>query len=542
MILGLSYFVSHNSSVAMLSDSGTLECACSEESLTRRKRDGTFPVLSREWAKSVCGNPDRIVASYWDRNGFEKQHEGIFDRARASRLSGVQQTHESTLRDAGVTEFTGHHYSHAAGAFYTSGFADAVVITYDGGISCEPWLATVWIAKGGQLTPLRQCTQRDGATAAIRYSAVTSLLGFRPNHDEGKVTGLAGTGSPSEGCIETLTKAFNVLKEHEAYYNGSLAHLFGNIRQKYSVANIAASIQKMTEDAVTTLLLECVSDPAKTNCVMAGGLFANVRLNLRIKQLGFKQIYVFPAMGDEGLGAGSALAYAVSKGVAPRSLQSVYVGPLYSDEDIVAALERLGLNRFCRTCSDIEGTTATLLAEGHTVARFTGNMEFGPRALGNRSILYKSDDISTNRWLNDKLKRSETMPFAPVTLAEVADQMYMELDGLTRCTQFMTTVVPCTDLMRRLSPAVVHVDGTARPQIVSSTSNPSLHRILSEVHRLTGVPNLINTSLNMHGEPIVCSPTDAIACFLRARLDYLAINNYLVRSPYLEKTTRDAPV
>ena len=285
----------------------------------------------------------------------------------------------------------------------------------------------------------------------------------------------------------------------------------------------------MTEATVADLLSQHVTDPSATNLVMAGGLFANVLLNLQIKRMGFRSIYVFPAMGDEGLSAGAALAYAVTRGHSPQRLENVYLGPAYTNSEISNALNRYGLH-FTRY-DDIESRMAMLLAEGMVVARFSGAMEFGPRALGNRSILHQANDVTVNSWLNAKLGRTETMPFAPVTLSDFAEDMYSELEGVERCTSFMTTVVPCTDQMRRLSPAVVHVDGTARPQVLSPHINPSLHKVLSEYFALTGIPNLINTSFNMHGEPIVCSPDDAVKCFLNAELDYLAIGDHLVEHP-----------
>jgi carbamoyltransferase len=218
----------------------------------------------------VHGPFDAVVAPYCDERLFESEHEGIRDASRCARFSAAQKEHEETLRAAGVTEFLGHHFSHAAGAFYTSGFSEAIVVTYDGGIVCEPWLATVWRGSAGGLTPIRRITRLDGATAAIRYSAVTSLLGFRPVHDEGKVTGLAARGQASGEIVETLERAFSQVPDPAAYYDGRFGRQFAVIRERYPDVDIAASIQAMTEAAVVSLLGECVPNPGESDCVMSG--------------------------------------------------------------------------------------------------------------------------------------------------------------------------------------------------------------------------------------------------------------------------------
>lgn len=531
-VLGIGYYVAHDSNIA-LTNEGKIKFAGSEERFSRKKHDGAFPDQALTHAMSYLKQGHiSIVAPYNDNSQYDIVHKGILDQSRYDKFVHLQRENEKILRNAKVTEFLGHHFSHAAGAYYTSGFSNAVVITYDGGIVCEPWLATVWEGKDRILKPLQQITRLDGATAAIRYSAVTSLLGFRPVYDEGKVTGLAARGKPNEDCIKDLIKAFDSQPDPTTYYSGQFAQDFIIIRKKYSASDIAASIQLMTEDAVISLLSKCVPDPTKLDCVMAGGLFANVLLNLRIKRMGFKRIYVYPAMGDEGLGIGAALAYSVSQGGNPEELNHIYFGSEYSDLEIENSLKnsKLSYKRY----EEVELVIATLLARGKVIARFNGRMEFGPRALGNRSILYQANDPSVNEWLNKKLGRTETMPFAPVTLSTEADKMYLELEGLEKCTPFMTTVVPCSKLMRRLSTAVVHLDGTARPQIVYETTNPSLYKIISEYLLLTGLPTLINTSFNLHGEPIVCSPKDAVQSFLRGGIDYLAIGNYIVQHPYIE--------
>jgi carbamoyltransferase len=214
----------------------------------------------------------------------------------------------------------------------------------------------------------------------------------------------------------------------------------------------------------------------------------------------------------------------------------VYQGPEYTDEQLKEAIESEGLEY--THCDDVEAEIAALIADNHVVARFNGRMEYGPRALGNRSILYPAQDPDVNQWLNHRLGRTEFMPFAPATLFEDRSECYLNTEGAEFTAHFMTITFDCTPRMKQQCPAAVHVDGTARPQFVSSESNPSFYRILKEYKKLTGISSVINTSFNMHEEPIVCTPADAIRAFTLGNLDYLAMGDFLVRSPSLESESQ----
>jgi len=214
-------------------------------------------------------------------------------------------------------------------------------------------------------------------------------------------------------------------------------------------------------------------------------------------------------------------------------LKNIYFGTQYGDEEICTCIEAFGFDASYE--ADITNVVAKLLAEGYVVARFTGRMEYGPRALGHRSILYQAADPSINDWLNVHLLRTEFMPFAPATLQEYADECFEGLDGARDSARYMTVTFNCTEKMHAQSPGVVHVDGTARPQILDPDTAPDFYKIAVAYHRLTGIPSLINTSFNMHGEPIVCTPEDALRSFNQGRLDYLAIGNWLVVNPELRK-------
>jgi carbamoyltransferase len=224
-------------------------------------------------------------------------------------------------------------------------------------------------------------------------------------------------------------------------------------------------------------------------------------------------------------------------GIDPKSLSqhltNVYFGTSYTDDEIGKSIDAFGFEATHE--SNITDAIAQLLADGHVVARFTGRMEYGPRALGHRSILYQTTDPSINDWLNERLLRTEFMPFAPATLQEYADDCFDGLDGARDSARYMTITFNCTETMRAQSPGVVHVDGTARPQILDPDTAPDFHKIGVAYHKLTGIPSLINTSFNMHGEPIVCTPEDALRSFKDGRIDYLATGNWLVANPELKK-------
>jgi carbamoyltransferase len=256
-------------------------------------------------------------------------------------------------------------------------------------------------------------------------------------------------------------------------------------------------------------------------------------------------------MGDEGLAVGAALLKSFDLCKQDGSvfetdqIENVYWGPEYAEHAIEQAVSAQGYA--AQRHENIEEQIARLLATGKIVARFNGRMEYGPRALGNRSILYQTTDQTVNDWLNKRLKRTEFMPFAPVTLSEYAGQCYKNTTGAESPAEFMTVTFDCTEWMKKHCPAVVHIDGTARPQIIKKRTNPSYYKILDEYRKITGLSSIINTSFNMHEEPIVCSPQDAVRAFKESNLDYLAIGNYLVKNLAVRisdqsETAQSAPV
>jgi carbamoyltransferase len=264
--------------------------------------------------------------------------------------------------------------------------------------------------------------------------------------------------------------------------------------------------------------------------VLSGGVFANVKLNQRIAELeSVRDIYVFPAMGDEGLALGAAL-YGLSRknSMKPFRFQNLYFGPEFTDQEIESELKKNGLNYHRYSDSELAIKVADLLSNGKVVALFRGRMEFGPRALGHRTILFQTTDVTVNDWLNRRLKRTEFMPFAPVTLEEESKRCYRNVENCLYSSRFMTITLDCLPWMKEISPAVVHLDGTARPQIISREQEPFYYDILQRYFEKTGIPSLINTSFNMHEEPIVCSPADAVKAIQSGQMDSLAIGPFLV--------------
>ncbi len=358
---------------------------------------------------------------------------------------------------------------------------------------------------------------------------MTSALGFKPGRHEGKIVGLAAYGEPKVlldfvlGRFHQEPGTFRMRESNNVYFPRYLASHFPKV-------DIAAAYQHVLEVVATNYIRHYVEQTGIDTVALSGGVVANVKMNQRLFEIpGVRRLFVYPNMGDGGTGTGAAFLAARQDLKDREAYQAVYFGPDYDDAAIVAALRSEGLP--FEHLEPIEPMIAKLIHQGHVVARFNGRMEYGPRALGNRSILYRATEPEVNQWLNQRLGRTEFMPFAPATLYEERHRCYDRIDGAELSAQFMTITFDCTEFMKRHCPAAVHIDDTARPQLVRPETNPSFYRILHVYYQLSGIPSLINTSFNMHEEPIVNSPEDAVRAFLQGRLDYLAIGNFLVRHP-----------
>ena len=567
MLIG--FHRSHEASVVLLEEDGRPRFAASEERFSRIKMQGGWPELTAA----------HILKRY-DVSGARAAHGGLPLRRRLlreARLALYNATHRKLqdvhpkrfrkLRDAALQRtppservvfpgiercFVDHHTCHAASAYYPSGFDEAEVVTVDG--VGDTYSARVFRAKGGRLTPVAVRFHTE-FPLGHNYEYVTAMLGHHPHRHPGKVTGLAAHGSRDDRLLRTLeswlAKVWSAREGRPFFFmlhstQGSTAgdpafdaalHELREIRRTtfgdWSNADLAWAIQHLLERDVARLIEQTIPRIDGQPICLAGGVFANVKLNKLVKEMGFGQIFIQPAMGDGGLAFGAPLwRLAQERGsLVPQRLESVYLGPEYDEAELRAAIRAEGLD--ARRRDPVEVAIAEKLAEGRVVARFAGRMEFGPRALGNRSILYHCADATVNDWLNKRLDRTEFMPFAPATLEDEIHTSYTGLRGAEHTAEFMTITSDCSESFRRTCPAAVHVDGTARPQVVRKRTNPSFHRVLEEYRKLTGVGTVVNTSFNMHEEPIVCSPQDAVRSFMRGHLDYLAIGPFLVENPQI---------
>ena len=471
-------------------------------------------------------------------------NEGVVSRNVAKRASEqwgrdatkfhkkYQEELETALDELGLgkkLKRVEHHQSHAANAYYNSGYSDALIVTLDGygsGLA-----GTVSVGRNGKIERLHGIEFPH--SLGQFYETVTSGLGFKPSRHEGKIVGLAAYGDPAVLRDVLLARfdiepgSFRIKESNNFYFARLLASQFPKI-------DVAAAYQHVLERVAADYVAHYLRQTGLHNLVLSGGVVANVKLNQRLRELhGVHGIFIHPNMGDGGCGTGAALLEFEGRPELATPVNDVYLGPSFTSEQIADALNRAQLP--FTEYKPIEPKIATLLAAGKVIARFNGRMEYGPRALGNRSSLYHAKEPAVNQWLNQRLGRTEFMPFAPATLYEHREANYLRVRGAEHAATFMTITFDCTESMKRDCPAAVHVDGTARPQLVSETTNPSFHKILTEYHKLSGIPTVINTSFNMHEEPIVCSPDDAIRAFLQGNLDYLAIGEFLVEHPSLRQ-------
>jgi carbamoyltransferase len=417
-----------------------------------------------------------------------------------------------------------HHRSHAANAYYASGYERALIITLDGygtGLA-----GSISIGEGGKIKRLHNL--HYPYSLGTFYENVTGALGFKPDRHAGKIVGLAAYGDPAV-LHDVVMSRFTVENGDCKIARNLNVYLDQYLASRFTMIDIAAAYQQALEE-VAAKVVKCWVD--QTNCdtvVLSGGVTANVKMNQRIFEInGVNNIFVYPNMGDGGCGTG--LAYLASwPGEVGEPLESAYHGPDFTEAQALAALEAENVP-FTKP-DHLAAEVASLIHNGKVVARCDGRMEYGPRSLGNRSIMYHAKNPDVNRWLNQRLGRTEFMPFAPVTCWEDRHKCYHNLTGAEHTAQFMTITFDCTDWMRENCPAAVHVDGTARPQLVKREVNPGYYDILREYEKLSGISTLINTSFNMHEEPIVCDPKDAVRAFLDGRLDHLALGPFLASQP-----------
>lgn len=579
-ILGIS---DHFISGAAIVEDGRIVSAVNEERLVRQKMVMGFPRQSIGAVLRIAGlGPDDVdyvaVASEWGHflNDYVDFSDGVFGVDEGvvrnlffsvgSRLSGLRSKvpllenlyydlrkpafakRRERIRDVLRDEFgivcpvvfAPHHLAHAAGAYYASGFQDGLIVTLDG--AGDGHSSHVYEVVQGEWRHLHAVPSFD--SLGDYYGYVTQLSGFKAGKHEGKITGLAAYGEPRyRDILDGFIRYENgtIINVGNTFRHAALRKLKAALPDDFRREHLAATIQQVAEDITTDYIAYWRKRTRQSNVGLAGGVFANVKINQRVLELdGVESVFVYPAMSDEGIAAGAALiqtAKLAPSGPRPeKCFDHVYLGPEFSEAEIQKALSAAGVE-FTRPAR-YEREVARLIADGYVVARFAGRMEYGPRALGNRSILYRPDEPAVNNWLNKRLRRTEFMPFAPAALAEDAPRYFEGLQGAEETARFMTMTFRCTDLMRRTCPGVVHVDGTARPQLVSQSDNPAYYRIIREFKEITGLSCIVNTSFNIHEEPIVCTPEDAIRAFQNGHLDVLAIGPFVAMNVDSEKDSR----
>jgi carbamoyltransferase len=456
-------------------------------------------------------------------------------QSRVVEVRNLLQQQDFRLEVAGRLRRFDHHDAHLASAYYASGESDCLVISNDAfgdGLCCK-----VAVGKAGRLTVIAQNSFPN--SIGCYYSYATALCGFRKGHHAGKTTGLAAFGDPAD-TVAVFRKLFGWDERRGRYVNhgpifGRALKLMKRELAGVSRENIAAGIQLHTQDVLVAMVRHFMAVTGLRKVVLVGGLHANVRANQCIAEIeNVERLFVYPNMGDGGLAAGAAwLAWVDAQRAdiaMPLRMEHVYLGSDISAEIAAESLDAAGLS--VERPPNMAQAVARRLAADKIVARASGPMEFGPRALGNRSILYGATDPHVNKWLNDRLKRTEFMPFAPVCRDVDANAFFGNVTPATEHTaEFMTITFNATERCKEEAPAVVHVDGTARPQIIRREVNPDYYDILTEYNRLTGLSILVNTSFNMHEEPIVCTAPEAIAAFFESKIDCLILGPFLADNP-----------
>lgn len=590
-IIGLSAYY-HDSAAAVIRN-GQVVCAAQEERFSRVKSDASFPAQALAWCCAEAGidslaDIDYIVFYEKPLIKFERLIEtwlhtaprGLeqFTRAMPGWIKQkllARRTLEREIRTVlGTTDaplppllFNDHHGSHAAAAFFPSPFENAAILCLDG---VGEWdTGTAWAGHGNTLTPLWRIPFPH--SLGLLYSAFTSFCGFKVNSGEYKLMGLAPYGEPVyTDLIESqlidirpdgsfrMNMGFFDYQAGLRMTNHKFCRLFGgpplppDTTPTRREMDMAASIQATTEKVILRAAQHLRDKTGMENLCLGGGVALNCVANGALQRSGmFKEVWVPPAPGDAGSAIGAALSAWHEFLAQPRSstagwhpLTHGYLGPAWDDEDIPNLLSKLGAHFDVLDENALLPYVAGLLAQGHVVGWFQGRMEFGPRALGGRSILGDPRDAGMIQRMNIKIKHRESFrPFAPSVLAEHAHEWF---DFPAASSPFMHTVAPvsaqhrCASVTRARNldsindkrsaiPAVTHINMSARLHTVSQSSNPRFHALISCFQDITGVPLLINTSFNVRGEPIVASPEDAWKCFMGTDMDTLVIGTCVLR-------------
>ncbi len=551
----------HDAAAAVF-ENYNLRAAVQLERLTRYKGDGReHPDLAIDEVLSIIGatRGDVDVATFsrtefptefyrtirgirWLREKYRKYFEKRtrrymppeFQRYNTARIDDIinipKFRRASGFRDDAKVLFYNHHEAHALAALFYNEWEDALLVTADAGGDTVNYSHRYFV-NGGVTTIYggEECLLTPMPTDSLGYAymAMTAALGFIPMRHEGKLTGLAGFGKPI--LAEKVAARFSVNDSGRVFSDFRNRHevdgFITDLAKTASREDAAASIQQVLEDTMLLSVSRLLQGHSARHLGLAGGVFANVRLNrILAERLPIEEVFVFPAMGDEGLPVGGALGYLLQRDGLDHwlnqrhRLRDVYLGRDYSDS-IDAALKAAADVR-CTDEQPVVGAARRLHA-GQLGAIYTGRMEYGPRALGARSILANPSRRETHDLLNRRLARSEFMPFAPVAAAEKAATVFDINRVNAYACRFMTITCNVKPEWRQRIAAVVHVDGSARPQLIERETNPLYYDILAAFERESGLPVLVNTSFNVHEEPIVNKPTECLQALLDGRIDFI---------------------
>jgi carbamoyltransferase len=601
-ILGLSAFY-HDSAACLLKD-GDIIAAAQEERFTRKKHDASFPHHSIKYCLKQAGiSADQITNVVFYEKPFLK-FERLLETYLAFAPKGFKSFAKAMpvwIKDklfqksilikelnntlgAGIDWrerllFSEHHLSHAASAFYPSPFESAAVLTLDG---VGEWTTTsLALGKGKDLKVMKEI--HFPHSLGLLYSAFTYYTGFKVNSGEYKVMGLAPYGEPKyvnlikeklikiagDGSFQLDMSYFDYAtgltmtnKKFDALFGGPPRSSEADLTQREM--DLAASVQKVTEDIVVLMAKDIAKNTGEKNLCLAGGVALNCVANgILLREKIFDNIWIQPAAGDAGGALGSALCawylhHSKERNISSErdAMKGAYLGPSFSNEEIEAELNLCGAKFKKLSESDLIEQVASALVNEKAVGWMQGRMEFGPRALGGRSIIADPRSPVMQKQLNLKVKYRESFrPFAPSVLSEdVADWFELDIDS-----PYMLLVADVQKDKRRTMkveekalfgidklnvprssiPAITHVDYSARIQTVHRNTNPRYHAVISKFKEKTGCPLVVNTSFNVRGEPIVCSPKDAFKCFMGTELDVLAVNNYLLLKDEQDKALRE---
>ena len=555
LTLGINYSQMHDSS-ACLVRGGELLFAVAEERISRVKHDARFP----QNAIQACLDFAHIEAQQLDEVCFGWQAPGAGFRhdlkcyasgkMPATYINGLNSTlhflsmwhqHGGAKRFAQIfgetkarVRFVGHHLAHAISAYAYSGFDDAAVVVMDGRGASEA--TSIWHGKDGKLDHVLTIPFPD--SVGYFYSEFTEYLGFQRNSDEWKVMGLAPYGKPGVNLRVFIEPEASPYKVHSRALvsNGAapfaeMVRRFGSRREPESEIDdrhkdVAYAVQDACELAMMSVVRAALEKTTSKNLCLAGGVALNSKANGKIAASGLvEKIFVQPAASDDGVALGAALAPFLDRGgcLPMKPMRHAYWGPEFDDQGIEKALETYKLKH--ARLSDPAATAAELLSRGKILGWFQGRMEFGPRALGSRSILADPRDPEMNTKVNNAVKfREWWRPFAP-SLKKEAAATYLES---ATDSPFMILTAQVRPEKRTVIPSVTHVDGSARPQTVEKEINPLYWRLIDEFEKRTSVPLVMNTSFNLRGEAIVHTPTDAIRTFFSSGMDALVMGSFLV--------------